>query len=157
MARPADRLAIWKSIWSAPDAHVRLKGTDHAFVARYCVKRADLDKMMARRNIKATVRVKTTSGDYVHKPNAEYNQMLALARDVSADETLMGLNPRARLDINHRLMNVSRPGDAKPSVPSAASSAETVTPTSATKIPPKPSSPVGMLGISPAPSTARKH
>lgn len=125
--------AIWVEVWTAADAHVRLKTTDAAALGRYCIDRARYQRF-ARRDPAATYETLSTAGSKlladctsdlmrqqildkctILKPNPDYVEMQRLATHLTAMENLIGLNPRARIDINARLKHAgSGSGNEKP-------------------------------------------
>lgn len=115
--------AIWVEVWTAADAHVRLKTTDAAALGRYCIDRARYQRL-ARRDPAATYETLSTAGSKlladctsdimrqqilgkctIRKPDPDYVEMQRLSVHLTATENLIGLNPRARIDLNARLKN----------------------------------------------------
>ncbi len=128
--------AIWVEVWTAADAHVRLKLTDAAALGRYCIDRARYQRF-ARRDPAATYETLSTAGSKllgdctseimrqqildkctIIKPNPDYVEMQRLATHLTAMENLIGLNPRSRIDLNARLkVSGSGSSNEKPQAP----------------------------------------
>jgi hypothetical protein len=146
-------LAIWREIWSAPDASVRLrlKTTDSAFIARYCWKRARVEAYLAKTRIKTTYVTTTTTGAKKVVSDQEYTHIMAMMATLLTDEEQIGLTPRARIAINRALSEVrdpsSPPANVPPQPPSAHGAPGAIT---------KPASPVGLLAAA-APPASQKH
>lgn len=112
-------LAIWDEIMADPGRQLWFKPSDHPLIARHCAKRARLETLMRRPPL-PTYETTTGAGGRRICANPAYTEMMALDREVRAEEQLLAGNPVARLDMQRRTTAVNdkppplRPGDSTP-------------------------------------------
>lgn len=133
--------AVWAEIFAGPNAKLWYKFSDHNVIARYCSMTVMMRRIM-QTPPKPTYEVTRTPPptDACAKPvvlekmikrNPEFDQMLALSREMRSIEKDVGMNPDARLTMVRKgLAPGNNPGgDQKPSQSGAG----------------KPAGPVGIL------------
>ncbi len=106
---------IWREKFADPSTRIWFKNSDHAFIARYCQRRAEYERFVKRRPT-ATYETFGASGRIIRK-NPEYVMMQDLHRDLRAEEQLLAGNPVARVDMAKRTIGQGKnnpPGGATP-------------------------------------------
>lgn len=128
---------IWAELILDPVRGGWFRYPDLAFIARHVSKLARLEAMMSRR-IRATYETRTGSGERLIRANPEYSAMMALDREVRAEEQLLAGNPLARLTLETKTGEPRAPKNPTPG-------ATTPQPSAADARPPSTGSPLGIL------------
>lgn len=97
---------IWREKFADPSTRIWFKISDHAFIARYCQRRAEYERF-AKRKPAPTYETFGSSGRIIRK-NPEFVMMQDLHRDLRADEQLLAGNPVARVDMEKRTLGADR-------------------------------------------------
>lgn len=99
---------IWLAITTCPVRSMWFKTADMPLIARHVSKLARLEAMM-RRRIPVTYETRTGAGERIIRANPEYRALIALDREVRAEEQLLAGNPVARLTLETKTGEVRDP------------------------------------------------
>jgi len=116
---------IWREKFADPATRIWFKNSDHAFIARYCQRRAEYERFVKRKPL-PTYETFGASGRIIRK-NPEWVMMQDLHRDLRADEQLLAGNPVARVEMEKRTVGAGKnnqpggepdkPGNGRPHGP----------------------------------------
>lgn len=93
---------------SDPGRQLWFKPSDHAFIARHCMKRAMLERLLTTPP-QPTYDTTTAEKGRIVRPNPAYTKMIELDREVRAEEQLIAGNPAARVLLEQKTLRAGTP------------------------------------------------